>query len=77
MSFFRLQTQLTFILGFGTNVSAIRFRKTGSIFRQCRADMLIAISDSSLASNEFMNGSAPRNDNVNKFHIEGIEALAI
>lgn len=39
--------------------------------------MLIAISDSSLASNEFMNGSAPRNDNVNKFHIEGIEALAI
>ena len=50
---------LTFALLFGTSVSAMRFRRLGSILRQWREDMLIAISDSSLFNSEFINGSAP------------------
>jgi len=56
---------LTFTLLFGTSVSAMRFRRPGSILRQWREDMLIAISDSSLFNNEFMNGSAPVVEQLN------------
>lgn len=56
---------LTFILLFGTSVSAMRFRRLGSILRQWREDMLIAISDSSLFNSEFINGSAPVVEQLN------------
>jgi hypothetical protein len=55
---------LTFTL-FGTSVSAMRFRRPGSILRQWREDMLIAISDSSLFNSEFINGSAPVVEKLN------------
>lgn len=58
-------TILTFTLLFGTSVSAMRFRRLGSILRQWREDMLIAISDSSLFNSEFINGSAPAVEQLN------------
>jgi|SRR6266540_983176 len=50
-----------FNLEFGINDSAIRLRRKGSTFKQCKADSVIDMSDSSLWSKELKNTSAPVN----------------
>lgn len=55
----QLYTSLTLIFEVGTNVSAMLFRSPGSSLRQCREDVLMAMSHSSRASSEYSKGSAP------------------
>ena len=50
---------LTLIFDVGTSVSAMRFRRVGSILRQCNDDVLIARSHSNLPRSEYRKGSAP------------------
>jgi hypothetical protein len=49
----------TLIFDVGTSVSAIRFRRVGSSLRQCKDEVLMARSHSSLPKSEYRKGSAP------------------